>query len=306
MKSSPLILEIKGNALDDGPGIRTVVFFKGCPLNCVWCHNPESKKRGVELSFDANGCIECNHCINACAAGSLSRDNPFFIDRDNCTLCFECVEACPSGSMSRVGAPMTIDQIVEKVTKDKAFFDTSGGGVTLSGGEPTLDIPFTSKLMKELKKKGVHILIETCGFFNFDSFKDLIYPHVDMIYCDIKLMDPEEHKTFCGVSNDQILRNFIMLNKEYSKGGVEIIPRTPLVPDITDTEYNISAIANFYRENGVKKAALLSYNPLWHEKNKKVGVKNPYSEIKKMSHWISREKEDACRTIFKNAGIEVV
>jgi len=287
MKSSPLILEIKGNSLDDGPGIRTVVFFKGCPLNCVWCHNPESKKRGVELSFDANRCIGCDSCIEACSADALFRDTPCFVDRDRCTLCFECVDACPSGSMSRVGDPMTVDQIVDKATKDKPFFDTSGGGVTLSGGEPTLDIPFTSELMKELKKKGVRILMETCGFFNSDSFMSLIYPHTDMIYFDIKLMNPKEHKTFCGVSNDLILKNFIMLHKEYSKGGVEIIPRTPLVPDMTDTEHNISAIADFYRKHGVRKAALLSYNPLWHEKNRKVGVKNPYSDIEKMSHWIS-------------------
>ncbi len=306
MKSSPLILEIKGNSLDDGPGIRTVVFFKGCPLNCVWCHNPESKKRGVELSFDATGCVGCNSCIDACAVDALSRDTPCFVDRDRCTLCFECVGACPSGAMSRVGNPMTIDQIVDKATKDKPFFDTSGGGVTLSGGEPTLDTPFASTLMKELKKKGVRILMETCGFFDSESFMNLIYPHVDMIYFDIKLMDPKEHKTFCGVSNDLILKNFIMLHNEYRKGSVDIMPRTPLVPDITDTEHNISAIADFYRKHDVKKAALLSYNPLWHEKNRKVGVENPYSDIEKMTHWISREKEEACRAVFRNAGIEVV
>ncbi len=305
MKKTPLILEIKGNSLDDGPGIRTVVFFKGCPLNCVWCHNPESKRSGVEISFDMNQCIACDSCINTCPCNALSRENQYFIDRDRCTLCFLCTDACPSGAMSRIGFDMPVDEIVKSLIKDKPFFDTSGGGVTLSGGEPTFDMSFTSELMKALKKEGIHVLLETCGFFNFDTFKKLLYPYADMIYYDIKIIDPDDHKKYCGVSNEVILSNFTKLHEAYRNGGVEILPRTPLIPDITDTDKNITAIADFYQSNGVKRAALLDYNPLWHEKNGKIGVNNPYSQEEKMAKWISKEKALACRQIYIDAGIDL-
>lgn len=306
MKTDPLVLEIKGNSLDDGPGIRSVVFFKGCPLECVWCHNPESKKRGAEISFDAADCIGCNNCIEACASGALSRKNRSFIDRERCDSCFSCVESCPSGALSRVGQPMEVNEIVEKVLKDKPFFNTSGGGVTLSGGEPTLDMAYTSELMKELKSAGINVLIETCGLFSFETFRKFIYPFADTIYFDIKLMDSGEHKKFCGVTNEIILDNFVKLHREYMNGGIEVLPRTPLIPDITDTVDNMAALAAFYRKHGVTKTALLSYNPLWHDKNTKLGIKNSFSSNDKMRQWISKEKEVACRKIFKDEGIEVL
>ena len=135
---TPLIMEIKGNSLDDGPGIRSVVFYKGCPLSCVWCHNPESKKASMEISFDANICIDCGSCRDVCPQKALARQNRFYIDRSKCTLCFLCVDACPSGALDKVGKTMYVDEIIKKILPDKPFFDTSGGGVTLSGGEPTL------------------------------------------------------------------------------------------------------------------------------------------------------------------------
>ncbi len=304
MINSPLILDIKGNSLDDGPGIRSVVFFKGCPLDCAWCHNPESKRRSAEISFDKGMCVGCRGCIDTCQSGAISFDNQYFIDREKCSLCFSCTDACPSGALSAVGSFMEIDDIAERIIKDKPFFDTSGGGVTLSGGEPTIDISFTSELMKKLKSERIKILVETCGFFSIDKFMDLIYPHADMIYFDIKIMNSSDHKKYCGVPNDLILQNFIRLHDEYRNGGIRIIPRTPLVPGITDTEENIKAIADFYTEHGVKQADLLSYNPLWHDKNTMIGTNNPYSNDKKMKEWISREEEDSCRRIFLNAGIE--
>jgi len=306
MKTNPLILEIKGNSLDDGPGIRSVVFFKGCPLDCVWCHNPESKNRAVEISFDAGECIGCDSCISACPSDALSRKNEFFIDRDRCTLCFSCAEVCPSGALSRIGRSVPADEVIKDVIKDKPFFDTSGGGVTVSGGEPTINMAYTSELLKGLKNEGISVLVETCGFFNYDSFMELIYPYADMIYYDIKIIDSETHRKFCGVPNETILSNFIRLHEENKNGGAEVFPRTPLIPDITDTEENITGIADFYRSNGVTKAALLSYNPLWHEKNLKIGITNPYSDEEKMSSWLTREKEQACRKIFNEAGVEVL
>jgi len=204
----PLILEIKGNALDDGPGIRSVVFFKGCPLSCLWCHNPESKRMGMEIGFEAKTCVGCDTCINLCPENALSRENPFFIDRDACTLCFECVDACPSGALTRIGTYMSVEAIAEQVLRDKPFYDTSGGGVTLSGGEPTLVTGFAGELAARLKASGIHTLIETCGLFDLARFDESLYPYLDLIYFDIKLMDAALHAHYCGVANETILYNF--------------------------------------------------------------------------------------------------
>jgi len=306
MKKDPLILEIKGNSLDDGPGIRSVVFFKGCPLDCVWCHNPESKKRCAEISFDEAQCIGCDSCLKVCSENALNRKNVSFIQREKCTLCFVCEDSCPSGAISRVGKKMSVIEILDIVKRDLPFYKTSGGGVTLSGGEPTIDLFFTSELMKELKKEEIQILIETCGFFRIDQFLDLIYPYSDIIYYDIKILDIEDHKRYCGTSNEIILSNFIKLHEKNLNGGVEILPRTPLIPEITDTEKNISQIAEFYLKHNVKKAALLSYNPLWHEKNLKIGVSNPYSEKENMLKWSSKDREALCKKIFIDAGLEII
>jgi len=305
MNKRPLILEIKGNSLDDGPGIRTVIFFKGCPLSCTWCHNPESKSAAVEISFDGRQCIGCNTCIELCPEDALSRDDPYFIDRDRCDLCFKCVDNCPSNALAMVGRQTGPDEILAAVKKDKPFYDTSGGGVTLSGGEPTMYMEFVSGLLKALKKEGIHILLETCGYFNFERFKDLIYPYVDTIYYDIKLYDADEHKLYCGVPNEVILENFIRLHALSMDGGAGVLARIPLIPHITDTRTNMEAIANFLQRHHVTRADLLAYNPLWHEKSYKIGVDNPYSKNEAMTKWMPQEKIHECEEIFRAAGIAV-
>ena len=239
MNKQPLTLEIKGNSLDDGPGIRSVVFFKGCPLSCTWCHNPESKKIDVEISFDAEACVGSQTCFDVCPKNALSLDNPLFIDRDACNLCFECVEQCPSGALEQVGYKREVAEILKTALKDKPFYDSSGGGVTFSGGEPTLNMEFLADAAKALKEQGVHVLIETSGQFNLDKFNALVYPYIDLIYFDIKLVDKDLHKKYCGPSNTTILKNFKKLQQQYLAGGVKILPRTPLIPNITDTPENL-------------------------------------------------------------------
>jgi len=233
---SPLILEIKGNSLDDGPGIRSVIFFKGCPLSCIWCHNPESKKAAIEIAFDARKCIDCGSCRKVCNHNALSRENPFYIHRTQCTLCFNCVEICPSGALDKVGRKMSIDDILEKILPDKPFFDSSGGGVTLSGGEPTLFMKFTAELLNALKQHHIHTLIETSGYFDLERFMDTLYPHLDTIYFDLKIMDSHDHKKYCGVPNEKILDNLMQLAAFCRHDGKKLLPRTPLIPRITDTE----------------------------------------------------------------------
>ena len=303
MQKTPLILDLKGNSLDDGPGIRTVVFFKGCPLSCVWCHNPESKKATPEISFEKSECVGCNTCIEICPENALDRKNPFFIDRSRCTLCAACVENCPSGALSMVGQAMSIEDIVAMAVKDKPFYKNSNGGVTLSGGEPTLHMDFLSDLLKHLKAEGIHTLVETCGFFEFEQFEKKIMPYINTIYYDIKIYDPDTHKQFCGVRNDRILKNFSKLNAISAENGFELLPRTPLIPNITATEKNLTEIANFLNTQGVQQTRLLAYNPLWHEKNDKIGNQNSFQNNKEMTTWIPKEQLETYRAIFTEKGI---
>lgn len=306
MKKIPLIFEIKGNSLDDGRGIRSVVFFKGCPLSCVWCHNPESKRSDAEISFDPNLCIGCNVCIKACEQNALSRENSFFINREKCIFSFKCVEVCPSGALSRVGRKMEIDEILKQVLKDKPFYEISGGGVTLSGGEPFLFIDFTSRLLKRLKTEGIHTLVETCGFFSFERFKSIIFPYVDAIYFDIKLYDSDKHLSFCGVSNKIILENFENLYPISKDQGIFILPRIPLIPNLTDTDSNLKSIAGFLQKNNADIVQLLPYHPTWKEKNRKIGVESSHFDDSLMEKWMSPKRIDECVSIFKHFGIKVI
>jgi pyruvate formate lyase activating enzyme len=301
---TPLILEIKGNSLDDGPGIRSVVFFKGCPLSCVWCHNPESKKTGPEISFDPKTCVDCGTCRKVCPEKALSTDNPGYINRQRCTLCFLCVDACPSGALSRVGQALTVAQVLEKILPDKPFFDASRGGVTLSGGEPTLFAEYAGDLLAALKKENIHTLLETCGLFDFDRFMHLLYPSLDAVYFDIKIHDDSTHRKYCGVSNKKILENFEKLLPIAETDGKVLLPRTPLIPGITDGEENLKAIAAYLSRLGVKEAALLAYNPLWHEKTDKIGCDNSCRNDTAMTRFMPGEAVARCREIFNGYGIK--
>lgn len=299
----PLVLEIKGNSLDDGPGIRSVVFFKGCPLSCIWCHNPESKRVNAEISYDRESCIGCGSCVKKCALKAVNPANPAFVDREKCNLCYECVSVCPAKAITRVGAEMTQEELLKKLLSDKPFYDVSGGGVTLSGGEATLCTEWVGGLAKMLKENGVKVLIETCGFFDYDKAEKYLLPYVSDIYCDIKLFDREKHKKYCGVHNDKILENFRRMYAEREKYGYNIMPRVPLIPDITDTDENLDAIAEFMASCGVKKTDLLPYNPTWYSKNDKLGI-TLAPELRDAKSWQPKEKVEHAKEFFKKRNID--
>lgn len=303
-ESVPLILDVKGNSLDDGPGIRSVVFFKGCPLSCVWCHNPESKKAAVEIAFDAAGCAGCDTCRGVCESGALARRHPGYIDRQACHLCFACVTVCPSGALERVGQKISVEVITETILKDKPFFDTSGGGVTFSGGEPTLFMSFLSRLASSIKQNGVHTLLETCGFFEGERFESLVLPHLDTIYFDLKVFERKAHQHYCGVPNDTILANFIRLIDLAREGDVHLLPRIPLIPEITATETNIVAWAVFLAKYHVKQVKLLAYNPLWPDKVMKIGERNAYATKVPMQAWMAPTEIARFEDIFHQYGIK--
>ncbi len=300
----PLILDIRGNSLDDGPGIRTVVFFKGCPLSCSWCHNPESKKTTAELSFDESECAGCDACIGMCEKKALSRKIIGFVDRKKCSLCFRCTEVCPSGALSRMGREVPVEEIMATIFRDMPFYRNSGGGVTLSGGEPTLFMDFASQILQQCKKKKIHTLIETCGHFEWGQFEKKILPWIDMVYYDIKIMDSALHKRYCGLSNEKILNNFENLAALSLKRKINLLARTPLVPDITDTPENLQAIARYLSALGISSASLLPYNPMWKKKIMKFGINDEINAPDNES-WMETIHIDKCKSIFAQYGISV-
>lgn len=296
----PLITEFKGNSLDDGPGVRSVVFFKGCPLSCVWCHNPETKSLGPELSFDAGKCIGVYKCVPVCDQGALDPDRPGFVDRDRCNGCMRCVGVCPSEALSFVGREWTVDELAETIERYVPFYRNSGGGLTLSGGEATLHSEFCGRLLRRVKELGVHTLLETSGQFNLARYREHMQPWLDSVYFDLKLMDDDAHRRYCGVPNRTIHENFHALLAAASEGGPEVLARVPLVPGITATDENLAATARFLRESGADRVELLAYNPLWREKAANIGAAVEYER----SEWMSRDEIAHCRGHF--AGLEVL
>lgn len=298
----PLILELKANSLDDGPGIRTAVFFKGCPLDCIWCHNPESKKTGTELMASADDCIGCGSCKNVCPKQAAGPERPGIVDRTLCGGCFLCAEGCPPKALQRIGKEMTIEETVKKCVSDKPFYDVSGGGVTITGGEPTMFPEWTGALCSQLSEAGVHVHMETCGMFSYEKVKALILPYLSGVYMDVKIIDREKHKRYCGVYNDVILENLERLLQDSKTMGFSFMPRTPLVPGITDTNENLEAIARLYLSLGITETELLPYNPTWYGKNEKLG-RTLAPELKGLDRWQPPEKITQCKTIFTQKGI---
>ena len=300
---APLILEIKGNSLDDGPGIRSVVFFKGCPLSCIWCHNPESKRVDAEISYDKDTCIGCGTCVKKCALNAVSPLNPTFVDRERCNLCYDCAGSCPAKAITRVGMEMTQEELLKKLLSDKPFYDISGGGVTLSGGEASLFTEWVGELAKKLHDNGVKVLLETCGHFDYDKAEKHLLPYVTDIFCDIKIYDREKHRKYCGVYNDRILENFRRMIADRDQYGYSIMPRVPLIPGITDTDENLTEIAEYMRDCGVNKTDLLPYNPTWYPKNDKLGI-TLSPELQDAKSWQSKDKLEHAKSIFKTRNID--
>lgn len=242
---SPLVFDIARGSFVDGPGLRTVVFFKGCPLRCLWCHNPESRQAQAETFFDPEKCIGCGNCAKGDSCNTLARQT--------------------------VGVYHPPWKLARLILRDRVFYQTSSGGVTFSGGEPLLFIDYIFEVAKILKREAVHMAVETCGLFDFDAFAAKLLPLIDLYLFDIKVMDPLKHKQYTGKSNAVIIQNF----KKLLAVGARVIPRVPLVPGYTATKENLRRVADFFLAHDVTDYRLLPYNPSGLKKWQRLGKEPP-------------------------------
>ncbi len=252
------ILNIQRMSTEDGPGLRTSVFFKGCPLKCTWCHNPESIPFKLDIEWIESSCISCLECIDICSNNAISvKDENIFLDKNECDLCMKCIENCPTTALKVIGRDIDADTLYKELIKDKAYFN-NGGGITLSGGEVMVQTDEVLKLIKLLKKDDIHIAIDTSGYVDFTNFEKIL-PYIDLILYDLKLDSNNLHKEYCGVGNIVIKENLIKLNNQK-----KIWIRTPIIPDSTDSTENIKSLSKFLTDNNInfERWELCSFNNL--------------------------------------------
>ncbi|TKB06159.1 glycyl-radical enzyme activating protein [Desulforhopalus sp. IMCC35007] len=256
--TTAIIGSIGRYSIHDGPGIRTTLFFKGCPLSCLWCHNPEFQEHYPEISFNKKSCIGCGDCAAACPVDAITVESIARIDLSLCTYCMACIEVCPSKALQKVGVEYHLDELMEILLRDQNYYLTSGGGVTLSGGEPTSQMDFSLELTLSLHKKKIHTAIETCGFFNWNDKARQLFETLDLIYFDVKRVDSKEHIRCTGQDNSLIIENLQRLTGLYKE---KLIVSIPIIPTYTATTTNLRQIAELLEETGVTRARLLPYHP---------------------------------------------
>lgn len=301
-ETRPLVTDLRRGSLDDGPGIRSVVFFKGCPLRCAWCQNPESLSPNPELQQNAGSCLGCRACEPACSRGiarpAAAEAQPH-ARRAACDACSACVDACPSAARRIVGTWVPMPELFERLMRDAVFYRRSGGGVTLSGGEPTLYTEEVGWLAARLRAAEVHVLVETCGHFEWERFAEHLLPQVATIYFDLKLADSDEHARWVGPENHLIHANLCRL---VAAGSPDLLVRIPLVPGVTDTTENLTALARLVTEAGLERVALLPYNPLWLSKRRARAGELSYTH----AGWMSAADIARCEAVINAAGVRVV
>ena len=304
-------IEISRGTTHDGPGLRTTVFLKGCPLRCLWCQNPEGIPVAQGVWWEARKCIGCLSCVAACPTGALQAPHGELVrDPTGCTICGACVEACPSRAMALTGREWTLDALLHEVLKDKEYYQAFGGGVTVSGGEPLGQATFVAEFLRRLQKEGVHTALDTCGLAP-ESALTSILPYTDHVLFDIKLLDSELHQRVTGHGNDHILRNLSivaetlrMRNAKPSSNGYRTLQlwiRTPLIPNTTATPENIGAISTYIHEHladVVERWELCAFNSACKQKYDKLGSPWPYADYDLMD----QATIDSLREVALSAG----
>jgi len=295
--NTAIIFNIQKFSVHDGPGIRTTLFLKGCPLKCLWCHNPESQQRRKQMLYDREKCVLCGKCAEICPQKAITIENGILTtDEDKCDYCGMCEIYCIPGARQIAGSEYTMDEILREAMKDEVFYEQSGGGVTLSGGEPLVHTDFVADLLKKLKEKNIHTAVDTCGAVSFESIKK-IAPYTDLFLYDIKHMDDEEHRRFTGMSNDLILDNLVRLSQIHSNINI----RMPIIEGVNAEESHIEKTIEFIKKLNIKKVNLLPYHDIAKHKYRKLHMQYEDESMAKPSE----KKMQRFKEMFENQGYEV-
>lgn len=290
------IFDIKQFAVHDGPGVRTTVFFKGCPLSCWWCHNPEGISLDNDIFYYETKCIECGTCIDVCPEDAIEMDGSISIDRERCTNCGLCAERCPSDALQNTVRTVTSEDVMDEIRKSIIFYDSSDGGVTFSGGEPLLQPEFLKELIDKCNEEDIHITLDTSGYADPDTFESIV-DDIDLFLYDLKIIDDDIHRKYTGTSNEMILENLKTLYKK----GKEVIIRFPVIPGITDTEENLDDIVDFLSElKHIKEIDVLPYHNV-EEKYNKLGKEYKLEE----SRSLNEKSIQSIKEIFEKEGFFV-
>ncbi|MHB1000820.1 MAG: glycyl-radical enzyme activating protein [Armatimonadota bacterium] len=290
-----LIFDIQRFSIHDGPGIRTTVFLKGCPLNCAWCHNPESQYNKPEIAFYSHKCIGCGRCFKSCVNGGIIPGDEH-IDRAKCVVCGACAKLCPPEALRLIGRVAPVDEVVGVVMRDQPFYKTSGGGATISGGEPLFQYEFSRCLLRALKENGLHTAIETCGLASWEKVSGLA-EFTDLFLYDIKVIDAAKHKSLCGVDNALIMQNA----RRLAETGKEILIRTPIIPGCNDSPDDIRALGEFVLSlSGQRKLELMPYHKIGSGKYEALGRTYRLPDVE------APESMDGYKGILIDIGVELV
>ncbi len=269
MSPAGIIFDIERFAIHDGPGIRTTLFLKGCPLACWWCHNPESISGRPQLAFFAEKCIGCGRCFTVCPEGVHEKlaDGTRALHRERCTLCGKCVAECCSGALAVEGRTISVDEAVTELARDRPFYETSGGGVTLSGGEPLAQPEFTAAVLERCRSEGMHTCLDTSGQAPWEHLERAL-AWTDLVLYDFKIADPALHRKYTGVANDLIRENLLRVNER----GTPIEIRMPVIPGVNDGEENLDATAAFLAPlASIRRVTLLGYHRFGESKYRRMG-----------------------------------
>jgi pyruvate formate lyase activating enzyme len=291
-----LVFDVMRFALRDGPGIRTTVFLKGCPLTCWWCHNPEGLRCEQEVIYFADRCVRCGDCLASCPHHAITWNGGPVHDPDLCEKSGRCAAVCPAEATQMTGRWMTPDQVVEDVMQDRVFFEESGGGVTFSGGEPFLQARFLAAALEGCRARRIHTVVETCGIANQGALLRAAR-NVDLFLYDLKLMDSDEHRKYTGVGNEAILENLRALAAEHRN----IIVRMPVIPGINDGAHNAQDLVQFLKAVGISRLDLLPYHQTGRDKYTRLNRTYRLEALKPPS----TEQIQAIASAFRQRGLEV-
>ena len=292
-----LVFNIQRFSIHDGPGIRTIVFLKGCPLSCRWCSNPEGQLLRPVVTYEEARCVHCGKCMKACRHGAISPKNKGLINRDLCVGCGECANACPTGALTLKGTKMTVQQVIRELKKDATNYRRSGGGITVSGGEPLVQHAFAREILKASKEQGWNTAIETTAYASEKVIREVM-PYVDLALMDVKSMDPAIHQKFTGVSNETILKNAPLV-----ASLTQTIVRVPTIPGVNASKEEILKICRFAKTlPGVRTIHLLPYHTYGENKYSLLGRSYPMEGTKKLTP----EEVSSLEAVVTGEGFECV